>query len=266
MDSLVSFVISAPGLITAVVVAAVWLSVRPRSRAAHRFLVLVALAYLLASIYALPHVVGRLLLARGFHPFSQTDLPPGRTAIVILGGGGDTVRAGSLRLGIMYDDTGARLLEGFRVYALSGADWIISSGGVTETTKPHEPTATMMRDALVKLGVPASKILLESVSQDTHDEAVLVGQMLRTLGADHVVLVTSDIHMRRSLGAFRSLGLQPIPAIAPDGCFPETLRQWVTPTNHGLEYTRAVVHELLGIAYYAARGWFAFRSPAQRAH
>jgi uncharacterized SAM-binding protein YcdF (DUF218 family) len=90
--------------------------------------------------------------------------------------------------------------------------------------------------------------------------------MLRTLGADHVVLVTSDIHMRRSLGAFRSLGLQPIPAIAPDGCFPETLRQWVTPTNHGLEYTRAVVHELLGIAYYAARGWFAFRSPAQRAH
>jgi len=44
MDSPVSFVISAPGLVTAVVVAAVWLSVRPRSRAAHRFLVLVALA------------------------------------------------------------------------------------------------------------------------------------------------------------------------------------------------------------------------------
>jgi uncharacterized SAM-binding protein YcdF (DUF218 family) len=82
--------------------------------------------------------------------------------------------------------------------------------------------------------------------------------MLRTLGANHVVLVTSDIHMRRSLGAFRAQGWRPIPAIASDPRFPKTLREWITPSNHGLAHTQLVVHEIAGLAYYAVRGRMAF--------
>ena len=61
----------------------------------------------------------------------------------------------------------------------------------------------MMKTALVELGVPADRILLESTSQVTHDEAVLTARMLRDLEITSCVLVTSNLHMRRALATFR---------------------------------------------------------------
>jgi len=115
-----------------------------------------------------------------------------------------------------------------------------------------------MRDTLVRLGIPSSRILIENQSRTTHDEAVIVTKMLRTLKVDRVVLVTSDIHMRRSLGTFRAEGIDAVPAIAR-GPFPSGSRLiWLLPTSSALDETQAVAHEFLGIAYYAARGWLRF--------
>src|ERR1035437_185643 len=115
-----------------------------------------------------------------------------------------------------------------------------------------------MRVALVQLGVPADRIVLESGSVNTHDEAVLVAPMLRALRVDHVVLVTSDIHMRRSLATFRSAGIAPVPAIATDPLNSESRIQSLIPTIEGLRFTSAVVHEYVGFVYYSLRGWIRF--------
>jgi len=50
----------------------------------------------------------------------------------------------------------------------------------------------------------------------THDEAVLVAPMLKRLGVQRTILVTSAIHMPRSLGTFRAAGVDAIPAPALD--------------------------------------------------
>ena len=113
-----------------------------------------------------------------------------------------------------------------------------------------------MRDAMIRFGVPASRILVEDRSRTTRDEAVLIAPMLRSLNVDHVILVTSDFHMRRSLGAFRAVGIPAIPAIARDPFLSYPWSRWILPSSHGFELTSAVVHEVGGIGFYAARGWF----------
>ena len=111
-------------------------------------------------------------------------------------------------------------------------------------------------DQLVRIGIPSERIVVESDSQTTHEEAVLVAPMLKSLGAERVVLVTSDIHMLRSLGAFRAYGVDAVPAIAPATSAGEPLRARIVPSESGLGRARAVAHEVFGMIYYVARGWW----------
>jgi hypothetical protein len=60
-------------------------------------------------------------------------------------------------------------------------------------------------------------------------------------------------HMRRSLGAFRAVGVNAVPAIGPDP-LPTRWFRWIAPTDGGLESSGEVVHELLGILYDRLRG------------
>ena len=106
----------------------------------------------------------------------------------------------------------------------------------------------------MRLGVPRERILLESTSHNTYEEAVLVAPMLASLRIQQVVLVTSDTHMRRSLGAFRTVGVNAAPAIAPYPRLPTRWFWWVLPSGAGLELSDAVTRELLGIPYYWLRG------------
>jgi hypothetical protein len=62
----------------------------------------------------------------------------------------------------------------------------------------------MLRDMLVKAGVPWGAIVEESQSKTTHEQAVAVASLLRERRIERVVLVTSQTHMRRSLAVFRA--------------------------------------------------------------
>jgi uncharacterized SAM-binding protein YcdF (DUF218 family) len=148
------------------------------------------------------------------------------------------------------------VLETARAYRLLNPDWVISSGGNLSPTDPSEPSAKNMRDLLVRLGVPPAKIRLEAASRTTHEEAIAIAVMLRSLGADQVVLVTSGVHMRRSVGAFRAAGIDPVPAVATDPFYRLGWSDWIIPGKRGLDLSAQVVHELVGIAYYRIRGWW----------
>jgi uncharacterized SAM-binding protein YcdF (DUF218 family) len=260
MSAIVDFVLSSPGILAALCVAALWLWRRPESIAARRVLSAAALCYLVASIYAVPAGVTQAL-AHGYERFDARNAPAGTTALVVLGGGDLTVTGWDDRpLSVMNAAAAARVLEAVRVFRIVSPAWVISSGGGT-TQARDVPSSVNMRDAFVALGVPPERILLESTSMDTHDEAVLIAPMLRHLRVNQVVLVTSDVHMRRSMGAFHAQGLHPIPAIAPD---PRRLSPWsykLRPTGYGLSFSAEVLHELIGIPYYWVRGWWRPTAP-----
>jgi uncharacterized SAM-binding protein YcdF (DUF218 family) len=61
--------------------------------------------------------------------------------------------------------------------------------------------------------------------------------------------------MRRALASFRHQGLDARPAIARDPL--DSQRTWLSflPTPQGIDYSREVVHDYIGLFWYWVRGW-----------
>jgi uncharacterized SAM-binding protein YcdF (DUF218 family) len=258
VPDLIGFFFTIGGLVVAVLAGTLWLRSRPLSPHPRRLLICIAAAYAGLTVYAVGEGVGRLLMV-GMNPLAPGDVPSGRTAIVVLGSSGFTARDWENGEYSIVDQTGAtRALEAVRAFRLVGAEWVISSGGKARPDDRHEASGLTLRDAMVEMGVPGDRVIVETASRNTRDESVIVATMLRELQVQHVVLVTSGTHMRRSLGAFRAQGIRAIPAIARDPYTADSWDDWVRPSNLGLWKSASVVHEILGLAYYTARGWYAF--------
>lgn len=256
MNAFVSHLLSSGGVVLILIGAAVWIWRRPGSPYARRWIIAAALVYSALGCYALSYGTGRLLVA-GFRPFTKTDVPAGPTAIVVLGSGTFSARNwDDERFPVLDRASANRVIEAIRVFRIADASWIIASGGLLKPDDLDEPNGRTMQEALVRSGIPAARVLVEIRSRNTHDEAVIVRDMLRTLDVQHVILVTSDIHMRRSIGTFRAQGIPAVPAIARQNPGDMPWFAWVLPTEAGIDLAADVWHEILGLVYYFVRGWY----------
>ncbi|MBK8852970.1 MAG: YdcF family protein [Saprospiraceae bacterium] len=140
-----------------------------------------------------------------FEPNNQNQILP--VQIMVLGGGGsyDITKPAQERLSSM---SLARLTEGVRLYlALPGSKMIFSGfsgrGGVTQ--------ASLMKSAAMALGVTEKDIEILEKPSTTEEEAQAYHS---TYGHREIrlILVTSDIHMPRSMFLFQKQGLKPIAA------------------------------------------------------
>ena len=143
-----------------------------------------------------------------------------------------------------------RLVEGIRVHKmLPGSKLILSGGGGFDPV----PNAKIMADVAMAIGVDRRDLILESVSEDTKDEARLIQKIV---GGDRFVLVTSAAHMPRSVPLFEKLGMKPIPAptahqvkdrqaMSPGMFFPST---------GNLRKAEMAFHEYLGSVWARIRG------------
>jgi uncharacterized SAM-binding protein YcdF (DUF218 family) len=230
----------------------VLLSWRPTRRFGHVWLILLAVGYWLLS--SMPFV--SLLAARltsAYQPITSVSQVQDATAVVVLGGGNTIIRGRAARLDLPSEDTANRVLEGARIYRLMGNPWVIPSGGIS-SHRGGPPEADAMRDLLLRLGVPPDRILLEDRSRDTHQEAVLIPPILAAHQIHQFVLVTSPIHMRRAMGAFRATGMHPVPAISTSLYGSD--ESWnMAPSGEGIQFGAAVMHEYVGWLYYWVRGW-----------
>lgn len=256
-DDLVRFLLSLSGLATTLLAGVLWLSLRPSASGPRRYLAVVICAYLLMCTYGVNYLAGRLL-SFGFHPFSKADVPAGPTALVLLGSGSVTARDwDENRYSVVDPNSQLRVIEAARVYHVANPKWVISSGGgYGNRAGPASAAGVVMRDDLVALGVPGERILIEYQSGDTRDEATLIRPMLTQLGIDRVILVTSELHIRRAIGVFRAVGIDAVPAKARGRFDAMPWYRWIMPTNEGLAEAELVAHEVLGIPYYWLRGWY----------
>jgi uncharacterized SAM-binding protein YcdF (DUF218 family) len=84
----------------------------------------------------------------------------------------------------------------------------------------------------------------------------VVAPLIEARGVTQVILVTSGVHMRRSLGAFRAVGIRAIPAIAREFDPDPPLGFILLPTKEGLGQAAENAHETVGLVYYWLRGWW----------
>ncbi|MSQ57939.1 MAG: YdcF family protein [Limnohabitans sp.] len=88
---------------------------------------------------------------------------------------------------------------------------------------------------------------MESTSIDTQENAQNTWAMLEKEGIKKIVLVTSHVHMQRSVAQFQKVGFEVMPA--PTGKFSPSGSALLDalPFTGGLQNSRQVLHEWLGI-------------------
>jgi uncharacterized SAM-binding protein YcdF (DUF218 family) len=221
-----------------------------------RWLTALAIAYLLMSTLPVPLLLAKVL-TRQYRPLAPGPELNGVSMVVVLAGGSSTVSGyGDQRVGMLGPSTLARVLEGVRVFRMLPDGWIIATGPRAEASDRRLlPDAETMRSAMIAMGVPAGRVLVEAEARNTRDQAVNVGAMLRQHGTTRFVLVTTGIHMPRALAAFRAEGLSPVPGISMYGFEDSGVSGYLLPNPGALQLSQWVLHEYIGLAYYTARGW-----------
>jgi len=153
---------------------------------------------------------GALLLNPLEERFQRPDLPPRIDGIVVLGGGFE----GSVNLargGYQLNDAGDRFVETAALARRFPEARVVVSGGTGAVLLDGRPDAETALDLLGVLGVAAERIVLESRSRNTGENASFTAALVPQRPGETWLLVTSAFHMPRAMGLFRKAGFAVLP-------------------------------------------------------
>jgi uncharacterized SAM-binding protein YcdF (DUF218 family) len=165
-------------------------------------------------------------------------------AIVLLGAGSEMTEQGP-ELGVF---SYGRLVEAFELYRsckLRAEDCrILASGGDTRGFGKSE--AELCAEALERLGAARADLIVEGRSMNTWQNAQFSAEILAGQQPDHVVLVTSGLHVRRSVLYFSHFGVRAV-GVRADYAH---ARVSLLPQAINIMLADAAIHEYLGVLRY----------------
>jgi uncharacterized SAM-binding protein YcdF (DUF218 family) len=186
---------------------------------------------------------------------------PTADAIVVLSGGvlSKTPPRSSIEVG----EAGDRVLYGAQLFRQGKAPLVVCTGNVGTGDISPRPEAEDMAELMESIGVSESAIVTETEARNTHEHAVNLCPVFQQRRINRVLLVTSALHMPRSMGVFRHVcpAVEYVPA--PTDFRNTAMRsvEWyreamnLLPTPRRLLDFSDAAHEYLGMTYYRLRGW-----------
>ncbi|TMN18939.1 YdcF family protein [Pseudoxanthomonas sp. X-1] len=117
--------------------------------------------------------------------------------------------------------------------------------------------AELYASLIEEAGVPAADVWKEEASRNTWENAKFTARLLSSRPHGPLVLVTSGLHMRRSLLYFRHFGLQPTPERSD---YTTPFASWL-PNSYNLLISDLAAVEWLGIARYHWYNWLGRNDP-----
>src|SRR4028119_2514573 len=222
----------------------------------------VALALIVLLLGSNSWVANSLVRSLEWQQIPEKELPTA-DAIVVLGGA--TKSAFPPRPSVDLSEEGDRVLYGAQLYREGKAPLVIASGGRIDWRGGGPSESADMAQILKTLGVPDSAILQDPTSLNTYQNAVNVRQIIKQRGIRRVLLVTSAMHMPRSLGIFQRQGIEAIPAptdfllaqqeIEEQNTSLQGILLSLIPDTERLEKTTHALKEYIGMVVYRLRGW-----------
>jgi len=188
------------------------------------------------------------------------EVPPA-DAIIILGGG--TEPAVNPREFVEVNSAGDRVIAAAKLYRDGKAPVLILSGGnISWMSNGSSTPAQQMAELLAFMDVPPSAMILDNTSQNTYENAVNVKEIIKENGFKTVLLVTSAMHMPRSVMLFDQQGISVIPIPVDYSIVEnENNKQSLLDTIYGfmpsvgnLAMTTNVMKEYIGIWTYSIKG------------
>lgn len=185
---------------------------------------------------------------------AQADLPEGPVAGIIMLGGFEDGWVSTGRGGLAVNESAERLTEALRLARALPEAKVVVTGGVGELLAGASADVAIRR-YLTDVGVAPERIVLESKSRNTAQNAAYSLAMLQPKPGDRWLLVTSAYHMPRAVGVFRKAGFDVLP-------FPVDFRlrgrgDLLMPfksVGGGLQRTDLAVKEWIGLVAYRLTG------------
>jgi uncharacterized SAM-binding protein YcdF (DUF218 family) len=190
---------------------------------------------------------------------------PTADVIVVLGGG--TEPAAYPRPSIEVNSAGDRVLYAAELYREGKAAHILLTGGDISwlnegATTPAEDMAVILKS----IGVPEDALWLETESKNTYENALYCKEILDENEIEQILLVTSAMHMPRSVALFEKQGLEVIPvpvdfSITEDESPSDGNNNFqrkvldIIPQAGNLNLTTSAMKEYIGMLVYKLQGW-----------
>lgn len=186
--------------------------------------------------------------------FPQVANPPAHVdGIVVLGGAMEPDITADRRIPSL-NGAAERMTEGVTLARRYPNAKLVFTGGRGAVTPGRETEADAARALFIDLGVAPDRLVMESASRTTWDNAVFTRALVHPQPGEVWILVTSADHMARGVGAFRAVGWKVIgwPVGYKSG---HDLILWLpTSLGHRLGQLDEAVHEWAGLVAYWAMG------------
>jgi uncharacterized SAM-binding protein YcdF (DUF218 family) len=194
------------------------------------------------------HVL-RYELESRYPPLIDPANAPSYDAIVVLTGG-SIPASGLIPFPAINESMFRRLDEAWRLYRIRPKPIVISGGHVNPFT-PAKDENRIAREFLVRWGVPKSDVIGEEKSRDTFESALETRKLLKKHGWKRYLLVTSAMHMPRSMLVFAELVPEPIPAPGDFSVGKFELTPFVFfPKEGAAQEMFSTIHEYIGMLNY----------------
>lgn len=188
------------------------------------------------------------------HPLDSTKTYPYG---IILGGYGEWDWK---RDRIEYGANADRLIEGIRLYKQGKIKKLVlaSDGSIIQKKDKDGPEGNPagMMTYLNQLGIPSDDVIMEVYAKNTRENVTLTKALLGgKLTSENTLVITSAVHMKRSLRTFKAEG------ITPDYYLSDT---WPDLNGETAGYYFSIatfaqwpelLHEWIGYVVYKLRGW-----------
>ena len=213
------------------------------------------LAAVTLSLLLVPSLLplGVLLAAPLENLHTPADLPPQVTGILVLGGA-EMPKTSAARGQLNLSEGGERLLLALELARRYPSAKLVFSGVTGTVYGSGSAEAYVTRDLFRTFGIGEERLIVEGRSRNTFENVRYSQVLLRPKATDNWVVVTSAMHMPRTLGLFAKAGWRVLPYPVD---YQTTGRVRFAPTlrfSENLYAFDAVLREWVGLLSYRLMG------------
>lgn len=151
-----------------------------------------------------------------------------------------------------------RVLQAIDLYKKGYIKKILFTGGSGSITYQDLKEAPLIKAYLLLLGIPEKDIIIESASDNTHENAQFTKEILNNRFKEQsYLLISSAFHMRRAVACFENEGIK-VDVYSTDRYSGERKFMWdhaFIPNAETLQHWDTLIHEIVGYWVYRMAGY-----------
>ncbi|MDB3935226.1 YdcF family protein [Granulosicoccus sp.] len=241
---------------SALTILLLWRRSDPGSRSKPKWRVMLFVGWIAVILVCSAPAVVNPLLATLEDQYPDTLVCESGSHLIMLGGGVDSRAGSDTEFERMSHSTMSRATSALRIANDEPQLRLIAAGGALERITEADVIANYWN----AMGIDDQRIVRESSSSNTHENAINVARLLGKESVQGPVrLLTSAMHMPRALLSFRSMmsaqGLDVCPVSVDQQVIPDVPFWALMPQTTALVKFDKWLHEIIALAVYRLRGW-----------